>query len=320
MLKRRHLVVGGAGLALGARSAAIAATPTIGWVAPDTREAAAPFFRALYEGLRDRMKSSAPQIVERYAPKGPDDVTAATQDLVRQGVSLIVAQGTATLSAVRAAQSVPVVFAFSGDPVLAGAAQSLAQPGGNATGISFMSVELMPKRIDYLRQATPAARRFALLSNARHPGEEREIQSCLEAVASHGISVAVHRVRTLDEVPAATDRALQEAQALLVLSSAFMVNATPGIAAQCMAKKIPMVAGWASMARAGALMSYGPNLEAGTRRVAYYVERILAGAPPSSLPIELPTAFELMLNRRTAAAIDVPLPATLLAQAEQVID
>jgi putative ABC transport system substrate-binding protein len=321
MLKRRHLIAASAaGLAIARRPPALAAPRTIGWLSPDSRETSAPFFQALVTGLRERMKENAPLIIERYAPKGPDDVAAAAKDLERQQVSLIVAQGTATLSAVRAVPGTPVVFAYSGDPVLAGVAQSLAQPGGNATGISFMSVELMAKRVDYLRQTTPAARRLALLSNARHPGEEREIEACLKAVEASGVEVAVHRVRSFDEVPRAVEEAVQTAQALLVLSSAFMVNAAPGIAAQCMVRKVPMVSGWASMVRAGGLMSYGPNLEVGISHLAVYIDRILAGAAPATLPVEQPTIFELVLNKRTATAIDVRLPETLLAQAEQVIE
>src|SRR4051812_19053356 len=172
MLKRRPLIAAAAALALPGLSRA--ATRAIGWVSPDTRDTSAPFFEAFHGALRDRLKGDEVRIVERYAPKGPDDVAAAVVDLERQGVALIVSQGAATPAAVRAARKVPIVFGFSGDPVAAGVAQSLARPGGNATGITFMAVELMAKRIDFLRMALPASRRLALLSNGNHPGEERE--------------------------------------------------------------------------------------------------------------------------------------------------
>jgi putative ABC transport system substrate-binding protein len=317
MLKRRHLLAA-AGLAL--PGVARGATRTIGWVSSESRETTAPFFEALHAALRDSMKGDEIRIIERYAPKGPDDIVAAATDLERQGVALIVTQGAATPTAFRVIKKVPLVFAFSGDPVVAGVAQSLARPGGNATGMTFMSVELMAKRIDFLRMAAPASRKLALLSNANHFGEEREIAACQSAVAPVGVEVVIHRVKSLDEIAPAVDRALQDSQALLVLPSSTMVRASPAMAAQCMVRKVPMVSGWASIAHAGALMTYGPNLQAAYGRLASYVVRVLNGAAPADLPIEQPTSFELVLNRRTASTIGVRLPETLVAQAEEVIE
>ena len=324
MLKRRQAlaapIVGlGLGPGLIGRSA-VAASRTIGWVGPDTRETSAPFFEAFQAGLRDRFKGEEVRVLERYAPGGADKVSAAVAELEGQGVALIVSQGAATPAVVRAAQKVPVVFAYSGDPVVAGFAQSLARPGGNATGITFMQAELMAKRIDYLRMALPASRRMAVLSNANHPGEEREIEACQRAVGPTGVELTIWRVKQPDEIAPTADRALQEAQALLVLPSATMIRAAPGMAAQCLARKVPLVSGWAMIARAGGLMTYGPSLEAGFRRLANYIARLLDGASPANLPIEQPTSFELVLNRRTATAIDVRFPEILVAQAEQIIE
>ncbi len=316
MLKRRHLLAASGGLA--AANIARAATRTIGWVSPESRETTAPFFEAFHAALRVDLKDDEVRILERYAPKGPDDIAAAVADLERQGVALIVTQGAATVWAARVAKK-PIVFGFSGDPIVAGVAQSLARPGGNATGMTFMSVELMAKRIDFLRMAAPASRKLALLSNASHFGEEREIAACKNIVEPAGVELQVHRIKGIDEIAPTIDRALQEGQALLVLSSSTMVRAAPAMAAQCLVRKAPLVSGWASIAQAGGLMTYGPNLQAAYRRLSTYVVRVLGGASPADLPIEQPTTLELVLNRRTATAIDVRFPDALIPQAEEII-
>ena len=321
MLKRRAVLLTSAvGLAVGVGRAR-AAQQSIGWISQETREAIAPFLQAFKAGLADRFAGrSVPPVVDMSVTAGVPAVEQAVRELEKAQVALIVAQGSATVPVVRAKPAVPVVFGFSGDPIVAGIAQSLAQPGGNATGISFMSVELMPKRIDLLRMALPACRRVGLLSNALHPGEEKEVLACQQAVKAQGVDVTIHRVNGGDEIAGAVDRALADSQAIVMLPSGSMVRAANATAAQCTARKVPLVSGWATIARAGALMTYGPNLDAGYRRVAYHVLRVLDGTPPGSLPIEQPTQFELVLNRRTAAGIGVTLPPTLLAQADEVID
>lgn len=230
------------------------------------------------------------------------------------------AQGSATVPVVRASPSVPVVFGFSGDPIVAGIAKSLAQPGSSATGVSFMSIELMPKRINLLRMALPACRRIGLLSNSLHAGEENEVLACQRAVEAQGIEMIVYRTKGGDDIGRAVDRALVDSQAIVMLPSATMVQFASATARQCAAKKIPLVSGWAAIARAGAMMTYGPNLDAAYRRVAYFVLQVLNGTPPGNLPIEQPTLFELVLNGRTASEIGVTIPATLLAQADEVIE
>jgi putative ABC transport system substrate-binding protein len=319
MLKRRPLIAAAAaGFAL--PGFARAATRTIGWVSPDTRDTSAPFFEAFHGALRDGLKGEEVRILERYAPKGPTDIATAVADLERQGVVVIVSQGAATQAVVRATKKVPIVFGVSGDPIVAGIAQSLARPGGNATGITFMSVELMAKRIDFLKMAAPASRRLAVLTNTNHAGEDREVAACKSAVEPFDVELTVHGIKATDEIAPTVDRALQEAQALLVLPSSTMVRAASAMAAQCLVRKVPLVSGWASIAHAGGLMTYGPNLQSAYRRLASYVLRVLDGAQPADLPIEQPTTLELVLNRRSANTIGVGFPETLVAQAEEIIE
>jgi putative ABC transport system substrate-binding protein len=134
------------------------------------------------------------------------------------------------------------------------------------------------------------------------------------------VELTVHGIKAADEIAPTVDRALQEAQALLVLPSSTMVRAASAMAAQCLVRKVPLVSGWASIAHAGGLMTYGPNLQSAYRRLASYVLRVLDGAQPADLPIEQPTTLELVLNRRSANTIGVGFPGTLVAQAEEIIE
>jgi putative ABC transport system substrate-binding protein len=232
-----------------------------------------------------------------------------------------VSQGAATPAVMRANPTVPVVFGFSGDPVVARFVQSLARPGANATGVSFMSVELNPKRIDFVRAALPHARKFGLLSNANHAGEENEIVACQQALQPVGVQLSVYRVSGMNEIQPAVARALEDGiEVLVVLPSSSMVRQAASIANQCLARKVPVVSGWASMARDGLLLTYGPNLTDAYRRVAWYAMRVLGGAKPGDLPVEQPTKFELVVNKRTAATLGLTLPLGLLAQAEEIIE
>ena len=181
---------------------------------------------------------------------------------------------------------------------MAGIAQSFARPGGNATGMSFMSLELNPKRIDLVRIALPECRKVALLSNARHAGEENDIAATQRAVERTGIELTVWRSQSPAETPSVVTQALDAgAQALVVLPSSPMVQQASAMVNQCLGRKVPVVSGWASMARAGALLTYGPNLNDTYKRVGWFVMRVLGGAQPANLPIEQPTALELVINK-----------------------
>ena len=312
-------MVGGAALASPAR----AAERVIGWISPEARETIEPFFSAFKAGLQANTTPGGDtvRVIERDGAGGPEAIAQQVVELQQQGVSLIVAQGGATLAVVRAKPSVPVVFAYSGDPVVAGIAQSLARPGGIATGVSFMSLVLNPKRIDFLRMALPECRKVGILSNARHAGEENDIAASQRAVEGLGIDLSVWRSQAPSETPTVVAQALDSGiQALVILPSSPMVQQASAIATQCLARKVPIVSGWASIARAGALLTYGPNLGETYKRVGWYVMRVLGGASPASLPIEQPTAFELVINRKTANTLGLTLPPSLLAQADEVIE
>ena len=209
-MKRRELIaIGGAALV---STRAHAAERVIGWISPEARETIAPFFKAFQAGLQANTPAGETvRVIERHVTGGPEAMPQAVAELQKEGVSLIVAQGGATLAVVRAKPAVPVVFAYSGDPVVAGIAQSFARPGGNATGMSFMSLELNPKRIDLVRIALPECRKVALLSNARHAGEENDIAATQRAVErtdidAHGVAQPKPGRDAVDDRPGARCR------------------------------------------------------------------------------------------------------------------
>ena len=149
----------------------------------------------------------------------------------------------------------------------------------NATGMTFMSVEINPKRIDLIRDILPSCRHIALLSNARHAGEEKEIAACQQAVAGAGVNLSTYRLQSAAEASAALERALDAgAESVIALPSASMLQQTPTLAAACLRRRVPLIGGWAEMARGGALLTYGANLREAYRRVTSYVVRILDGA------------------------------------------
>ena len=322
-MNRRHILAAGLAAPFLGAGRALAAERLIGWISPESANVTAPFFNALQAGLTAALPAGAEpvRILERYEVNTPAQAAAQIADLQQMGARRIVSQGAATVTVAAAKPSVPVVFGYSGDPVVAGIAQSMSRPGGNATGISFMSVELNPKRIDLLRTALPACRRIALMSNTRHAGEEKEIAACQSAVQPLGIELTAYRGQNAGEIRNALAQALDSgAQAIVMLPSSTMVQLAPSAAADCIARKVPLVSGWATMARAGALFTYGPNLQEAYKRLAVYVVRVLGGAAAATLPIEQPTVLELVINQKTAAALGLTLPPALLAQADEIIE
>lgn len=322
-MKRRVILTAGLVAPFLGAGRAFATERLIGWISPESAQATAPFFNALKTGLTAALPAGAEPVrfLESYEVNTPALAVAQVAELQQMGARLIVSQGAATVTVVAAKPSVPVVFGYSGDPVVAGIAQSMSRPGGNATGISFMSIELNPKRIDLLRTAVPTCRRIALMSNSRHAGEEKEIAACQSAVQPLGIELTTYRGQNAGEIRTALAQALDSGtQAVVMLPSTSMVQVTPTAAVDCIARKVPLISGWAAMARAGALMTYGPNLQEAYRRLALYVVRVLAGAAPATLPIEQPTVLELVINQKTAVALGLALPPTLLAQADEIIE
>jgi putative ABC transport system substrate-binding protein len=295
----------------------------IGWVAAAGATTVKPSLDALRAGLAERgwIEGRNYILLQRYADGALGKVPGLAAELLAERVDVIVTQGPA-LHGVRAAvKDVPVVYGFSGDPVVAGYADTLAQPLGNLTGVTHMSIELNGKRLDTLREIMPNLERIVILANPTHPGDHLELSDSQDAARRLSIRLQYWPVRDGAELDAAfAGMAADPPQAIVAFPDAMIMQLRQRIIDFGLERRIPAVSGWADFARSGGLFTYGPRLSESYRRLAYYVDRILRGAKPSDLPIERPTTIELVLNLKTAATIGIDVPPSLLARADEVIE
>jgi putative ABC transport system substrate-binding protein len=241
--------------------------------------------------------------------------------LVRLKVEVIVTAGGAVNAAMTATETVPIVFSFSGDPVEAGFVNSLGRPGRNMTGITWLSFELVGKRLELLKEAAPRVSRLAILANPAHPGEQRELGETEKTARVVGTTVQYHQVRTTPDFHAAFDAIIRDnANALLVFPDFATMVHRRQMAEFATKHRLPSVFGWREYVEAGGLMSYGPDRLETAKRLAVYVDKILKGAKPADLPVEQPTKFELVINLKTAKALGLTIPSSVLGRADQIIE
>ena len=250
---------------------------------------------------------------------------ALAAELVALKVDVIVAAGTpAALAAKQATRTLPIVFAAAADPVASGLVTSLARPGGNVTGLSILAPELVGKCLEQLKQAVPGVSRVAVLWQPGGLGERTEKDMLKGAeVAARALGVRLQFVEARG--PADFDRAFSDmtrarAGALTVLASAMFFSERRRLVDLAAKNRLPAVYPLREFVDAGGLMSYGPNLADLFRRAATYVDKILKGAKPGDLPVEQPTKFELVINLKTAKALGLTIPPSLLQRADQVIE
>ena len=324
MERRKFLAAFGAG-AVGAALPAFAQSPQIriGWVSNTRAADAGLFLDALRTGLRERGYVEGRNLVieERWG----DDVAARGEqsvvELIALKPSVIVTQGPAALTLRKHTSTIPVVFGFSGDPVEGGLVQSLAHPGGNLTGISFLTLELVGKRVQLLKEMLPKAKRLAVVANPQHAGDKAERRVSEVAASALGMSIEYFEARNgaqLLEVLPAVEKSRSDAVMLFPVQ--FVISNRARIAEWANKNRIPAISGWAQFAEGGNLMTYGPNLVDTYKRLAWFVDRILKGAKPADLPVELPTRVELVVNRKAAVALNVAIPRSVLLRADKVIE
>lgn len=325
MISRRRLLVAlGAGT-LGTLPQAFAQQPApfrVGWISLDQADGS-PFFEPFRAGLRDLgwVEGRNLSIEARWAEGSRERLDLMAAELVALKPHVIVTQGGALQPFRGPGATVPIVFGYSGDPVEAGFVESLARPGRNLTGVSFLSMELVGKRTELLKDVMPRLTRVAILANPEHPGDQAELRASQAAAKALGLTLeyfAVRGVPELEQAFAAIPRSRSEA--VVVFPDAFTLRSRERIARFGLDHRVPVVSGWARFAESGCLMTYGPNLRVSFRRLAAYVDRILRGAKPAELPVELPTSVELVVNMRTAMALGIQIPPAVLARADQVIE
>jgi putative ABC transport system substrate-binding protein len=323
-MKRRRFLVSSLALACCARGSHARGeikVYSIGWLTAQRAASLAPYLDAFRSGLADLgyIEGYNLVIAYRYADGAIERVPGLAAELVRIPVDLIVAQGAAAFE-IRGL-TVPVVYGISADPVLSGFAESLARPRGNMTGLTFMAVELVGKRLEVLREIIPQLRRVAVLGNPEHPGAQLE-RGFSEATARRlGVEIAYFPTRSPDELSAALAMMAENPpQAISLLADGFAVENRQVIIDFATSHHVPMISGWPVFAQSGAICTYGPRLTASYRRLAYYIDRILKGAKPADLPIEQPTEFELVVNLKSAKTLGITIPQALEARADSVIE
>jgi putative ABC transport system substrate-binding protein len=287
-----------------------------------------PHFQGAFrQGLRDLGYVGGRNLVieDRDAGRKPERLPALAAELVALKVDVIVASGTpAAQAAKQATRTLPIVFTAVAAPIGSGLVTSLARPGGNVTGLSVLAPELVGKQLELLKQAIPAASRVAVLWEPGVLGKDvehnmlKEADAAARALAMRPQFVEARGPGNFDG--AFSDMTRARAKALAVLTSSMFFGQRRRLVDLAAKNRLPTVYPWREGVDAGGLMAYGPDLADLLRRVATYVDKILKGAKPADLPIEQPTKFELVINLKTAKALGLTIPPSLLQRADQVIE
>jgi len=279
-------------------------------------------FDAFRQGLRDLGYVEGQTIVieSRWDEGRPDRYASLAEELIRLNVDIIVAGTTGATVAAKATKSIPIVMAATGgDPVRLGLAESLTRPAGNVTGWTLQTYELPGKRLELLKAALPSLSRVILF---RHPAppSPTEITEYERAARTLGLQLQTLEVRGPEDFDAAFHAAARSAaQAVVMIQSSLYATYRAKLASVALKTRLPTMSGETGFAQDGGLMNYGPNIPDSWRRAASYVDKILKGAKPGDLPIEQPTKFELVINLKTAKALGLTIPPSLLARADEVI-
>jgi putative tryptophan/tyrosine transport system substrate-binding protein len=299
------------------------AMPVIGFLsaqsADDYKIEIAAFLQSLKEaGYVDGQNVA---VEYRYAENQLDRLPALAADLVRRRVAVIVARGAqAALAAKAATTTIPIVFGTGVDPVALGLVASLNRPGGNLTGSAILEIELAPKRLQLLRELMPNAAAFGVLADPAIPVTPSVVADLQAAARTLGLQLFIVNARTDSDLETAfATFSKQRVGAVLVDTSTFYIQRTEQLAVQAARHALPPIYPYREYAQAGGLMSYGSSLGYANHQLGIYTGRILKGEKPADLPVEQATKLELVINLKTAKALGITIPETLLATADEVI-
>jgi len=295
----------------------------IGWLSAGDPQGD-PSIEAFRQGLRalGYVEGQTLVLEARYAAGRAEQLPVLAAELVQRHVEVLVAGGSAAIRAAQqATPTLPIVMAVAYDPIGKGFVASLAQPGGNITGLSWLGAELLGKRLELLKETVPQSRRIAVLANPANPAYQDNMANLTVAARALGLHLHVVEVRQADELETAFAAMIQAgAEALLVLEDSLVLSTLGGrIAEHASTARLPAMYGWRRHVDSGGLMSYGPSMQDMQRRAAVYVDKILKGTKPADLPVEQPTKFELVLNLKAAQALGLTIPPSILFQADAVL-
>jgi putative ABC transport system substrate-binding protein len=294
----------------------------IGFLSPGLPSS--PFVAAFRDGLRELGYSEGQNIsIEwRFSSRSAEELNAFANELVGLKLEAIVTfAGPATRAVKQATTTIPIVMAFSGDPVGTGLVESLSRPGKNLTGLSFMSPDLSAKRLEVFIEAFPKIHRIATLWNPDDPVYALELQRTELAAQTFAVTLQPLQVRTRDDfAPAFAAMVQDNADAVIVFAHALTIGNRSSIVELANRQRLPAMYGIREFVDEGGLIAYGPSLRATSKRAAFFVDKILNGAKPADLPVEQPTKFELVINLKTAKILGFTIPPSLLARADEVIE
>ena len=311
-MKRREFIalLGGAAAAWPyAARAQLPAMPVIGFFSPNTASAAGPWTAAFVQRLHefDRIEGRTMTIAYRWGEGRNDRAAEGVAEFVKLKVDVIVTHGEPNISAAKQATSViPIVFALATDPIGSGFVASLSRPGGNVTGLSIQSPDLVGKRLELMQEIVPRVRRLAVMADG-NPGTILETSAVQAAARTLGLDVVTMNIRRAEEIAPAFDTIKGRVDALYICAVPLVNTNRVHISALALAARLPTVNGFREAVEAEALMSYGPNFPDLFRRTADYVEKILRGGKPADIPVEQPTKYDLVVNLKTAKALGLTI-------------
>ncbi len=322
-MRRRDFItlLGGAAVAWPLAARAQKSPPRIGWLV---------FGDAKLEPIDQSLKDALAQgglvdgrnieIVFRYANGRSDRLAELSAELIAQKPNLLLAVGSPVVNLFEASKGgVPIVGGVSDSPVRSGMAVSLARPGKNFTGVTFLTDEMAAKRIELLKEVAPNAKRVAVVFNPQHFDDE--VTFARRGAESLGIELTTHPINDVADLDAALNAvSAGGADSLLVISSRLTGIVAAKIAQYGQEHRLPVIASWREFVASGALLSYGPSRIFEAKRLAGYVQKVLNGEKPADLPIEQPVKFELVINLKTAKALGLTVPPSLLGRADEVIE
>ena len=325
-MRRRAFIklLGGAAASwpLAARAQQPAKLPTIGLLGASTPATWSLFIAAFVRRLRELgwIEGRSIAIEYRWAEGRGERFAEIAAEFVRLKVDVIVTAGGAVLAAKQATSLIPIVFAVAADPVGGGLVASLAQPGGNVTGLSTQFTDLAGKRLELLREIVSSLRQLAIMANAGYPAAVLEMAEVQATARTLGLEVTTLEIRRAEDIAPAFEALKGHAEALYVCSDPLTATNRVRINTLALAARLPMMYGVRESVEAGGLMSYGPNFPDLWRHAGDLVDKILRGAKPAEIPVEQPTKFDLVINLTTAKALGLDVPPTLLARADEVIE
>jgi putative ABC transport system substrate-binding protein len=298
-------------------------TPTIGFLGANAPTAQAAWTAALVQRLRELgwIEGRTVSIQYRWAEGRSERYAEIAAELVGLKVDVIVTAGNeAAIAAKRATSAIPIVFAVAGDPVGTGLVASLARPGGNVTGLSAQQTDLAGKRLELAREVVPGLRRLAVMGNIGSPHSAKEMREVQATAGTLGFDASTLEIRRAEDIAPAFDALTGRADALYVCGDPLVNTNRIRINALASTAGVPTIYGFRELVEAGGLVSYGPSYPDSFRRAADLVDKILKGAKPADLPVEQPTKFELVINLKTARALGIAIPQSILLRADEVIE